>query len=156
MRIYLTDAVTDYIQKAENIDRFYFDIHWNRTTIAVKCCIKRGEKMYESYDGIRFKYKGPAYELPHILDFTKHHENYGLKMNFLKGLLQNMGRNEYYWIDVDVDTKKRIRSDPKSSLERALSLSPLFEKKVLNIVFEMAEWKTLSLCKSIKKRMRQE
>lgn len=46
------------IKKAANIDRFYFDIHWDRTTIAVKCCIKRGDRMYESYDGIRFKYKG--------------------------------------------------------------------------------------------------
>jgi hypothetical protein len=54
---------------------------------------------------------------------------------FLMGICPQMGRNESWWIDVDADTRKRVRTPPESYVYRAFVQHELAEKQCMRIVF---------------------
>lgn len=54
---------------------------------------------------------------------------------FLMGMLPNMGRNEHKWIEVDEDTRKRVRSPPDSSVHRAFVKHTLSERRLVREIF---------------------
>lgn len=56
-------------------------------------------------------------------------------MTFLMGLAPKMGRNESWWVEVDEDTRKRVRSPPESSVHRAFAKHELAEKQCIRLIF---------------------
>jgi hypothetical protein len=151
------DYILQIIKRAENIDSFVFRLPQDHDSYIIieetgrkfgcflppVCSFQRDGVTYESYDAIDYRLCSPwklPKDIPRRLDFSRHLSNYEKKMNFLIGLLPESGRNEDYWIQVDADTKKRVKSDAKSSVERCLANSPIFERQVLNVVFEMVGW----------------
>lgn len=54
---------------------------------------------------------------------------------FLMGIAPKMGRNESSWVDVDEDTRKRVRSPPESSVHRAFVKHELAERQCIRMIF---------------------
>jgi hypothetical protein len=56
---------------------------------------------------------------------------------FLQGLLPKMGRQEYVWVDVDENTKKRIMTDHESSVYKAFMRHELSERHILRLILDL-------------------
>lgn len=54
---------------------------------------------------------------------------------FLLGMLPKMGRNESTWVEVDEDTRKRVRSPPDSHVHRAFVQHTLGERQLVREIF---------------------
>jgi len=148
------------IHREKNIGRFEFRVSPDNDVVTLdaqtgrklprfshECTFQIHGCTYYSEDGVDYRlaeaWKMPL-DAPRRLNFCSLLEHYEQKLNFLIGLLPETGRNEEYWLQVDQDTMKRVKPDSQSSLEKSLDDSPLFERRVLNIVFEMAGWSTCS------------
>lgn len=58
-----------------------------------------------------------------------------LCVTFLMGIRPKMGRDDSWWVDVDEDTRKRVRSPPESSVHRAFVKHELAEKQCIQLIF---------------------